>query len=64
MPKSSLPTLPRVEYHGELALHLGGKHGYKKVKQLGKEGRFQGSSPKSKIYTGIKKSPTVSIISR
>ena len=54
MPKSSLPTLPRVEYHGELALQLGGVHGYKKVKRRA-DGGFQGASPNSKIYTGIKK---------
>ena len=52
---SSLPTLPNVEYHGEIALRLGGKHGYQKVKNLG-DG-FQGASPKSKTYTGIKKTP-------
>ena len=52
---SSLPTLPNVEYHGEIALRRGGKHGYQKVKNLG-DG-FQGASPKSKTYTGIKKTP-------
>ena len=29
--KSPLPTLPKVEYVGEVALDLGGVHGYKKV---------------------------------
>jgi hypothetical protein len=52
---SSLPTLPKVEYYGEIALRLGGKHGYRKVKKLG--WGFQGASPKSKTYTGIKKNP-------
>ena len=51
--KSPLPTLPKVEYVGEVALDLGGVHGYKKVKKLGPG--FQGASPKSKTYTGIKK---------
>ena len=60
MPKSSLPTLPRVEYHGELALHLGGVHGYKKVKKL--RGGFQGASPNSKMYTGIKKDAKLAAI--
>jgi hypothetical protein len=49
--KSSLPTLPKVECIGEVALQLGGKHGYKKVKKLGLG--FQGASPKSETYTGI-----------
>ena len=30
--KSSLPTLPKIEHHGEVVVRLGGKHGYKKVK--------------------------------
>jgi hypothetical protein len=53
--KSPLPTLPKLEYVREIKLELGGKHGYKKVKNLGSG--FQGASPKSKIYTGVKKNP-------
>ena len=53
--RSALPTLPQVERYGELVLRLGGKHDYKKVKKLGHG--YQGASPKSKVYTGIKNSP-------
>ena len=57
MPKrnSSLPTLPKLEYHGEVSLELGGKHGYKNVKKHGHG--FQGACNKSKTYTGIKNNP-------
>ena len=53
--RSALPTLRQVERYGELVLRLGGKHDYKKVKKLGHG--YQGASPKSKVYTGIKNSP-------
>ena len=51
--KKSLPTLPQVEYHGEVVVETGGKNGYKKVKKLGHG--FQGACEELKVYTGIKK---------
>ena len=51
--KNPLPTLPKVEYHGEVVVETGGKNGYKKVKKLGHG--FQGACEERKAYTGIKK---------